>query len=91
MKVKTSMMIEKFYQEPDGIGGYIAAWNPADTVTGVFCRELGYYKFIYKCSNDVSIQDRFRMGSRHFEIKEIAVTMKDRWKIARLKETHHGA
>jgi hypothetical protein len=91
MKMKTSMFIERFREDPDGIGGFVQIWNPYDEVMGVFCQDAGYYKFIYKCCNDVSTRDRFRLGNRHFEIKEIVVTMKDRWKIARLKEIHHGA
>lgn len=88
MKIKTRMFIEKFHEEPDGIGGVSHVWNPSEEVTGVFCRESGQLKFIYKCCNDVSMNDRFRLGSRQFEIKEIVVTMKDQWKIARLKECY---
>jgi hypothetical protein len=85
------MLIERFYQVADGMGGFLHGWNPSDDVPGVFCQEDVGYKFIYKCSKLISTQDRFRLGNRQFEIKEITPASKSQWQIARLMESHHGA
>lgn len=84
------MIIETAHKESDGIGGYTSVWLPSAYVMGTFCCIPTGYHFIYKCSREISAQDRFRLGNRKFEIMGIAAAGKERWQIATLKECHDG-
>ena len=99
---KTKLILERYRDVTDGMGGYTRTWDRTLEISGVFfglsTNERTLYekmtvesthRFIYKSIKGVTVteKDRFRLGSRVFEIKSAGVEdIRANWDVVDLKE-----
>jgi hypothetical protein len=100
---KTKLILERYRDVSDGMGGMTRVWERAIEISGVFYGGTGNenltwmkttheesHRFMFKRMKGISPdeKDRFRLGARIFEIKDVATDLVHRadWDVALLKE-----
>lgn len=100
---KTKLILERYKDVSDGMGGYSRTWERVIEISGVFWGGTGNerlawmkitheetHRFMFKRLRGITVEekDRFRLGDRVFEIKDVAHDLVHRadWDLALLKE-----